>query len=164
MWVILIPLALAAFIGGIMGGFWVIATVEGAASILLLLIAFPIVRFGSGIEKSGNADKIGAAIGIAFFALMGMAVDQPGNFIYNKPIEMVVCPAGSHFNRGVAVSHPLPGTTYIIQNFDCYDDSGTKTSATSMWALVIGRFIEYVLIGYALIYLNKAINHFSRKS
>lgn len=158
-WVILIPLMIAAFIGAIMGGFWLIASVEGVASVLLLVIAFFVIRAG-GNEKT---DSFTVAIGIAFFALMGMSVDQPGNFIYNKPIEMIVCQAGSHFNRNIEVSNPLPGTTYIIQNFDCYDDSGAKTSQTSMWAIIIGRFIEYVLIGYALIYLNKAIYRFSKK-
>lgn len=163
-WVIVIPLILFGFIAAMIGGFWAMATVEGVASVLLLLAAITVIGFGNQFEaKSGKTNTIIRAVGITFFAIMGMSVDQTGNFLYNQPIGWVVCPAQTSLERHVDISNPLPGTTYIMQDYRCVNADGDKVKEIDMPQIIIGRFFEYVLLGYALIYLNKLIQYTKAK-
>jgi hypothetical protein len=158
-YVFLIPLGIIALIGGIITLFFALATVEGVASAVLLIAGFVAVRAGSSIKfetkKQPAAKQMGTgwarAMGICFFALMGLAIDQPGNIIYNKPIELLYCPAQTQLVRGSQVSHPLPGRTDINQEFTCVDPSGTATGEIDMFSVILVRFVEYVFIGYGLI-------------
>lgn len=169
-WVIIIPIGLASLIGGIILSFWALATVEGVASILLLVCGLAAFKFTSdpifdGVPKKAATagGPIFLAMGIVFFALMGMSVDQPGNFIYNKFLALYYCPPNTEISRSVDVSNPLPGTTYVIQDFACVDNNKTVVKNLEMWDLAIGRFVQYVFLGYFLYYLVKAFNYFTRK-
>jgi hypothetical protein len=169
-WVILLPLGLIAFIGSIILIFNLVATVEGVASIIFLIIGFLTIGGASATTKfsgisEGKASGAGfaVAVGIVFFAIMGMAIDQPGNYIYNKPVEWVYCQNGTSLSRGVDVTHPLPGRTDITQDFSCKDTNGVNKYEINMFGLLGIRFVEYVLIGYGLIGLHRLINILRQK-
>ncbi|MEP7103325.1 MAG: hypothetical protein ABI721_01275 [Candidatus Dojkabacteria bacterium] len=162
-WVILLPLGIFALIGGIIFLFFIISSVEGAASVIILIAGIFVIRGSDSINVKGVKEKSSGfmvGVGIVFFALMGMAIDQPGNFIYNKPIEVLFCPAGTYLSRDQIVSHPLPERTDITQDFDCVDSTGNAATSIDMWNVILVRFVEYVIIGYILIGLNKL---FSKK-
>src|SRR5687767_322802 len=113
-WVFVILGGLFAFIASIIGLFWALANIEGFGSLIFFLIGYKFIR--------GTGNNVGDAIIILFFALMGVAVDQPGNWLYNKPLEFWQCTDGTHLVRGVIVTHPLPGRTDVSQDFTCVDD------------------------------------------
>jgi hypothetical protein len=171
-WILLIPLGIVIFIGAITTAFYLIASVEGVASILMLIAGaiFTISGGGSvnnyskakiaGKETGDAMSKFFLATGICFFALMGMAIDQPGNFIYNKPIELIYCPPGSGLNRIVDVSHPLPGRTDITQDFTCRDAEGKAVKQVGMFEVIGVRFFEYVVIAYLLMGFAKLVNKY----
>lgn len=153
-WVIIIPAGIAGVLAIIIGTFFGLATIEGFASMILLVVGFFCFR---GLS-SGDGGPVGSfvlAMSIVFFALMGMSIDQPGNFLYNKPLEMAFCPPQTVLLRGVDTYHLLPGRTDIVQNFVCYDLSGEQKKELGMGEIILGRFVEYVLIGYILFYLAK---------
>lgn len=165
-WVALIPIGLILFVGGIIFFFQAIATVEGFASILFLLIGFFIVKASTSDEIKNSKNKgsgFALAMGIVFFALMGMAIDQPGNVIYNKPIEILFCPRGSFLARDTITSHPLPGRTDITQSYDCVDESGDLKQSIDVFHVILVRFVEYVIIGYVLVGISRLINLNKRK-
>lgn len=155
-WVIIIPAVIAGGLAIIIGTFFGLATIEGFASMLLLVAGFFCFR-GLSSDNGSPIDPFTLAISIVFFALMGMSIDQPGNFLYNKPLEMAFCPPQTVLLRGVDTYHLLPGRTDIVQNFVCYDLSGEQKKELGMFEIIIGRFAEYVLIGYILYFLNKFI-------
>lgn len=159
-WVILIPIFFIVLIVGIILTFTALATVEGFASIAILIVTILILRGASIVDfKDAKPPKDSAfalAAGICFFALMGIAIDQPGNVIYNKPIEILFCPAGTYLYRGTDISHPLPGRTDITQDFRCINETET-VAYVGIGEVIVTRFFEYVLIGYALVYLNRLI-------
>jgi hypothetical protein len=161
-WVIAIPAVIFLFFAAMIMGFWALATVEGVASIFLIIAFVAAIRVEANYNEKPN--KIIMAIGIAFFALMGMSVDQPGNFLYNPPIGWVFCPPDSGLIRYVNISNPLPGTTYVIQEFRCVNEAGNKVKELGMFELMIGRFAEYVIIAYALIYLNRLARYFQKRN
>lgn len=167
-WVILLPLGLVAFIGGTIFIFWALATVEGVGSIVMVVAGWLGVMFAvqpSGavkiggqqfnVAKDGNsfAGLITAGV-IVWYAIMGMAIDQTGNPLFNYPLRWF-CPAESTINRGINVLHPLPGRTDIIQNFACVDQQGEVTKELGAGYLIVTRFIEYLLIAYLMIGLRK---------
>ncbi len=162
-WVIILPLGLIAFIGGIIITFNIIATVEGVVSVIFLIIGFfsfrSVVSFNSAetIQQKKLSKQFFIASGIVFFALMGMAIDQPGNFIYNKPIEWAYCKEGTTLYRGVSITNPLPGRTDINQRFDCIDKNGNTKFEADMLGIIGIRFVEYVIIGYSLLGINEVI-------
>jgi hypothetical protein len=150
-WVILFPLGIIAFIGTIIGLFYLLANVEGFASIIFILIGW---GMGSAFAPKPHQKKhdqlpsfmIGGFI--CFYALMGMAIDQPGNYFFNKPIEWWLCPADTNLNRTVDVSHPLPGRTDLTQDFQCRNSQGQIMARASLGGVVGIRFLEYVLVAY----------------
>lgn len=155
-WVFLLPLGLILFIVTIISFFMALASVEGFASVIMLLVGFGVLWASSTEYVSKNvktkSSGLFVAFGISFFALMGLAIDQPGNFIYNKPIEVFFCPDGTNLKRNSIVSHPLPGRTDVNQNFECYEsDESVKT--IGIFDIMLVRFVEYVFIGYGLVYL-----------
>lgn len=157
-YVILIPLGIAAFIGTIVLFFTAIASIEGFASIIMLIAgygAFRIMRPDATIP--GQSSSFFLAAGIVFFALMGLAIDQPGNLLYNKPLEYF-CPTGTSLNRSVNVLHPLPGRSDMIQHFQCFDATGNVAGQISLMHIIPVRFTEYVLIGYGLYFLSRVRN------
>lgn len=155
-WIIIFVLAIGGVIVAILGSFIALATIEGVASIVLLICG--IVGFGViPLRRPSNMGNFGKGVFIAFFALMGATIDQTGNYIYNKPVEMCLCDEGTSLTRGEIVSNPLPGTTYIEQDFTCFDEAGTPVKQLNMFAILGIRFLEYVLLAYLLLALRKLI-------
>lgn len=97
-WIFIIIGAIALFIGGMLAFFYGIGYVEGFGSLILLLLGWVGFRVSNN-SNDLNVSSFGVALGITFFALMGMALDQTGNFIYNKPLEWIFCPADSELIR-----------------------------------------------------------------
>lgn len=149
-WIIIFLGGIALLIGAIIGLFYGLATIPGFASIIFLVIGFFVIR------NTGSSIANAAIIG--FFALMGMAVDQPGNPIYNEPIGIWQCPDGTELNRGINVTHPLPERTDITQEFTCVDESGTLVKRIGMGYVILVRLIEYLVLGYLLM----GVNNFRR--
>jgi ribosomal protein L40E len=142
----------------IIGGFWALATVEGVASIIFLLVG--IVAFGVYRKGTFTRDKLVRAIAIGFFALMGACVDQTGNYIFNLPVEKIACPAGTTISRHSEVDHPYAGKTVITQDFGCYNEQGEKIKTINTFALMGYRFLEYILLAYLLIGLRWVLHYF----
>ncbi len=155
-WIITVLATLAAGIGIIIGTFLGIATIEGFASMILLVAGYFYFR-GLSSPVGEQTGSFVLAISIIFFALMGMSIDQPGNFLYNKPLEMVFCPPQTVLLRGVDTYHLLPGRTDIVQNFACYDLAGENKKELGIFEIIITRFVEYVVIGYILFFSTKFI-------
>lgn len=158
-WILAIVAAVALFIGGMIGGFYVITHVEWVGSIFLLLAAWGVLRFGANapeIKSDGTGGKIGLAILITFFAMMGVALDQPGNFIYNQPMEWLFCPADSDLLRDVVRRAARGGGVSVEQKFTCVATGGGQVLRTiGMWEMIFFRFFEYVALGYALFGLSR---------
>ncbi|MBK9457482.1 MAG: zinc ribbon domain-containing protein [Bacteroidetes bacterium] len=155
-WIIVFVAAIAGIIFGIIGSFIAISTIEGVASMALLIAG--LVGFGLiPLRRPQEMGAIGRAIGLSFFALMGATIDQTGNYIYNKPIEICLCEEGTTLDRDENISNPLPGTTYIEQDFTCYNNLGIPVQELNVFAVLGIRFLEYVLLGYLLIGLRTVI-------
>lgn len=165
--VFLIIGGIIAFIGSIIALFWALATIEGVASVIMLLAAWGTIRALSGpinvkSAQPGKSANVLVALGIAFFALMGVAVDQTGNYFYNKPLEWLFCPAAATLHRGVNVTNPLPGRTDVTQDFACVS-KGQEVESIGIVEVIGARFGEYVLLGYALIGISRLYNRLRRR-
>ncbi len=158
-WIPAIVAGIALFIGGMIGGFYAVTHLEGVGSIFLLFAAWGCLRFGANspeIKSDGALGKIGLAVLITFFAMMGVGFDQPGNFIYNQPMEWLFCPADSDLTREVVRRAARGGGVSVDQKFTCVAQSGGQVWRTvGTWELVFFRFFEYVLLGYALLGLSR---------
>jgi hypothetical protein len=158
-WILVIIAAIALFIGGMIGGFYVITHIEWVGSIFLLVCAWGCLRFGANspeIKSDGALGKVGLAILITFFAMMGVGLDQPGNLIYNKPMEWIFCPADSELRRDVTRRAARGGGVSVEQNFTCTQTGGEQISRKiGMWEMIFFRFFEYVLLGYVLLGLSR---------
>jgi hypothetical protein len=155
-WVIIIPACIAGILALFIGTFFAITTIEGFASIILLaagIIGFVLLPLRNPYKPNAFV----RAIGITFFAFMGAAIDQTGNIIYNKPVEMCFCNTGSRLARNEDISNPLPGTTYVEQDFTCINNAGEPVKQINTFAVIGIRFLEYVLLAYLLIGLRHII-------
>lgn len=161
-WIVFFVGGIIAIIGSIIAIFFLLATVPGFASLIFLIIG--VVYLFSPYEKLPHdpSYKIIQAGMITFFALMGMAVDQTGNVIYNAPLQLL-CPPQTSLMRSVDVSHPLPGRTDLTQNFTCVDDSGKEVSSIAIGYMIALRFVEYVIIAYLFILLRSMRKSTSNK-
>ena len=159
-WIFIFIAGIVGFIGGIILIFWLLANVEGVASVIFLIVGWFMAMGLASADKTPGSQILVAGV-ITFYALMGMAVDQPGNPIFNQPVGWL-CPEGSSLNRGVNVSHPLPERTDITQDYRCLDDKGKTVKMIDMGAVVGIRFVEYVVIAYAMMAVKTLI--FPKKS
>ncbi len=156
-------------IGLFVGGFYGFTQIEGLGSIVLLLAAVVIIRLTSmpsspqtrwlrdRLRISGSPTwnpGLTTALGILLFAGMGIAFDQPGNALYNRPIEWLFCPAETQLQRSADVTQPRAGTTVVSQNFTCVSPDGEVQSPVPLGAVIVIRFVEYILLGYLLLGLN----------
>ncbi|MBN2305184.1 MAG: hypothetical protein JXQ72_11935 [Anaerolineae bacterium] len=163
-WIILVVGGIIGVIAGFIGLFYALSHIEGFASILMLLVAWGIIRFFAGNPTASppvNVPPLIKAVAIVFFACMGMAIDQTGNIVYNQPIEWLFCPSETTLERGVSVTHPLPGRTDVTQEFSCVATVNGQPEVVDqpgVLAVIATRFVEYVLIGYALVALNRVYN------
>jgi hypothetical protein len=161
-WVFIFVGGIIALIGGIIGLFHLISNVEGVGSVIMIVVAWGIMRlFSSAAEKAAEdpmslkADSWLKALFIIFFAGMGLAIDQTGNYLYNKPIEWLFCPSNTELARDVEVSNPVPGQTYVTQEYACINHDHQVKKEIDITAVLGVRFVEYVLIGYGLSALNR---------
>ncbi len=159
-WIGLGLIAIAAFLGVIIGGFWAVATVEGIASLIFLSVGI----FLFGVFRKGvfTQNKIFRAIAIGFWALMGASIDQTGNYLYNYPVGMIECPRGTYISRSANVAHPHAGETMITQEFNCYNESGESEKTVNTFAMMGYRFLEYILLAYILIGCRQLVNYLRR--
>lgn len=165
-WIFIFLFGIAAFIIGITFLFWMLSSVEGFASVVMLLAGGAVAYTSSGklIHAKDAGSKITVALAISFFAIMGMAIDQTGNVLYNKPLEILFCPPNSFLNRGVTVLHPTPGRTDVIQDYTCYEgEVGKPVKEIDVGNLILVRLIEYILLGYLLAYTMPALRKFIDK-
>ncbi|HOW82058.1 MAG TPA: hypothetical protein PK573_05815 [Spirochaetota bacterium] len=126
---------------------YIISHFEGVASAIFLVIGWFV--FGSFAKQEKRSPLVlGGAV--LFFALMGMAIDQTGNIVYNQPLALL-CPEGTTYARSVATYNPLPGRTDFVQNFQCIDTGGKPPFAIPMGLVILTRFAEYIFIAYLLL-------------
>jgi hypothetical protein len=165
-WIIIILVGGAAVIGGIIALFVGLSTVEGLASVILLVVFIAVLRLFSSLDTSAGGAWGGLikAGGVLFFAAMGLAIDQPGNAIYNLPLQWIYCPANSTLTRDVSVSNPRVGTTSITQRFNCVGVEKNVVKRIGDGEIILVRFAEYIVIGYVAIGLNRLYNRLRRKS
>jgi len=154
-WILIIVAGIALFIGAIMGGFYLFTHIGGAGSIFMLVCAWGALRVGANTPEI-KSSRIGLGILITFFAGMGVALDQTGNFIYNEPLEWIFCPADSELTRDVLHRAVRRGVS-VEQNFACVAETDGRVLRTiSGWELFFFRFFEYVALGYVLLFLSRS--------
>ncbi|HEX8250300.1 MAG TPA: hypothetical protein VF599_19155 [Pyrinomonadaceae bacterium] len=155
-WILIIVGGIALFIGAIIGVFYGLAFVEGFASVILLACGWGAFRAGNN-SPNLESSSFGIAIVISFFALMGMSLDQPGNYVYNKPMEWIFCPSESRLERGVMSVGTRGGRgVSVSQNFTCVSETGGEIlRKISTFEQLAFRFFEYVLLGYILLGLSR---------
>ena len=153
LWIPMIIGGIALFIGAIWVIFYGFGFVEGFGSIIMLILGW------IGFRICNNSDDLkggfAVALGITFFALMGMALDQTGNFIYNQPLEWIYCPSNSDLMRETVQSGVRGGGVKISQNFTCVAQNGEIIRKITFFEHLAVRFVEYVLLGYVLLYLSR---------
>ncbi|MBP7280790.1 MAG: zinc ribbon domain-containing protein [Leptospiraceae bacterium] len=148
-----------ATIVSVIGGFILftvaISSIEGFASILFLMAGyFVFIRYYTPMDEH----PVYKAMAIGFFAIMGMALDQSGNYIYNLPFQSIFCDSNERLHRDIRVTHRKPGSTEFTQDFQCYNDGAEKPERgrqISLFRILGIRFLEYVGIGYLLIWIGK---------
>jgi hypothetical protein len=154
-WILVIVAAVALFIGAILGGFYVLTHIEGVGSIILLVCGWAVFRFGNNAPEI-KSSSIGIAVVISFFAMMGMALDQTGNYVYNKPLEWIFCPPETELTREAITRGARGGGVTVNQNFTCAAENGGEVlRKISSWEVIIFRFFQYVLLGYILLGLSR---------
>lgn len=153
LWIPIIIGAIAFFIGGILAVFYGFGYVEGFGSIIMLVLGWVGFRIGNNSDdiKGGFA----VALGITFFALMGMSLDQTGNFIYNQPLEWLYCPENTELVRETIKRGTRGGGIQLSQNYNCLAQNGEVLRKISMFEHMAVRFVEYVFLGYVLLYLSR---------
>ncbi len=71
-------------------------------------------------------------------------------------MEWFFCPEGTQLERGIQVTNPLPGRTDVTQEFTCVNpDSKQPVKGISTGRVILVRFVEYILIGYLLVWINR---------
>lgn len=161
LWIPLIAAAVAGFVGIGWLLFYGVGFVEGFSSVALLIAGW------YGFRVANNSDELetgtlGVAFGICFFALMGMALDQTGNILYNKPIEWFFCPDGSALVRDAVQRGVRGGGVSVSQSFACMKGDESVVVLKG-WAPMMVRFAEYVAIGYVLLGLSRVVGMIKRR-
>lgn len=154
LWIPLIIGAIALFFGAVLAFFFGIGYVEGFGSLLLLVLGWIGFRIGNNSDDL-KLGSFGIALGITFFALMGAALDQTGNFIYNKPLEWIYCSPESELFRETVQRSGSRGGISLTQNFACIGKNGEVLRNIGMFEMLLVRFSEYLVIGYILLGLSR---------
>lgn len=121
---------------------------EGIASIgiLVLAIAALFIFKGEVIES-----KYTILVFIAIFSFLGIVFDRAGNFIYNKPFE-ILCPAETVLARDVVAVENSDGEMVNQQYFSCYSmTEGKAIKELPLYQTIGIRLFEYIAIGFVLI-------------
>jgi hypothetical protein len=155
LWIPIIVAAIALLIGGVMAFFFGLSYVEGFGSLLILALGWIGFRSGNN-TPSADVGSIGIAVGITFFALMGLALDQTGNFIYNQPMEWIFCPENTELARETIQRGARGGGVSMSQNFTCASsNNGEILRKITVFEHLAYRFIQYVVLGYILLYASR---------
>jgi hypothetical protein len=155
LWIPIIVGSIALVIGGMLAFFYGIGYIEGFGSIMILVLGWLGFRVGHNSDDL-QMGSFGIALGITFFALMGMALDQTGNFIYNQPLEWIFCPADSELTRETIQRGVRGGGVSLNQSFTCLaQNSGEVLRKITGFEHFAFRFVEYVVIGYLLLGLSR---------
>lgn len=155
LWIPIIVGAVALFIGGMLAIFYGFGYVEGFGSLVMLALGWMGFRAGNN-SKDLEIGGFGIALGITFFALMGMALDQTGNFIYNQPLEWIFCHDGSELTRETVSRGARGGGVTLSQNFACVaPNTGQILRTISGFEQFAFRFVEYIALGYVLLGLSR---------
>lgn len=130
---------------------------EGVASIGLLVVATVIlIWFGREVIEN----KVNTIIVLVIFTFLGLVFDGAGNFIYNKPIQML-CPAETYLNREVIISEDYEGNTTHNHVFSCFAENQEKAIKHFPLYQTGGiRFFEYIFLGTILLGFYWIINRF----
>lgn len=136
-------------IGSFIGAVYLIGNVAGIASIAFLLIG--VIIFGVFSKYPQRNSSIVLAFLIVLFTVTGAAVDQAGNYIYNLPVEYLMCPEGTELNRNVLVRYPLPERTEFVQEFSCVDKELNVVENLSLAGILGIRFVEYIILAILLL-------------
>ena len=169
-WIIIIVLAIGALIGSVMGSCYVISHYEGAATILMVGIFWILLRLWSNLGSqevveipSSKGTNLIVGLCIAFYAAMGVVIDQPGNWLFNRPFQWFYCPEGTELEHGVSISQPLPERTDTTQDFSCVTKSDrTFVKRIGAFPQLWVRFVEYILVAYGLLGLNRLYTRIRR--
>lgn len=167
-WVLLILLGIVLFVGLIFASFYGFTHLEGLGSIALLFGGWVTIRILTKRYRAMNAqpqrrqlsdsqkvaNRIAVALGILTFAFAGFALDQPGNVLYNLPVQWTFCPPGTQITRQANTARPRPGTTTVTQHFTCVDADGAVVHRVPIVGAMAIRFAEYLVIGYLLLWLS----------
>lgn len=163
LWIPIIVGAIALFIGGSFAIFYGFGYVEGFGSLILLILGWIGFRIGNNSDGL-ETGSLAVAFGITFFALMGMSLDQTGNYFYNKPLEWIFCTENSELMRETIKRGGRKGGVSLSQNFACVAADGEKVLREISGFEHFGfRFLQYVVIGYILLGLSRLYARF-RKS
>jgi hypothetical protein len=162
LWIPIIIGAIALFIGALWMIFYGFGFVEGFGSLIMLALGWFGFRVGNNSDDL-KMGKFGVALGITFFAGMGIALDQTGNFIYNQPIEWIYCPENTQLFRETIQRGVRGGGVSIKQNFACLNSTGEVIRQIGMFEHLAVRFVEYVFIGYILLGLSRFYSKVWRK-
>lgn len=130
---------------------------EGVASVgLLVLLAGFLMWFGREIFEN----KFTVITVLAIFVFLGLIFDGAGNFIYNKPIQML-CPAETFLSREVVISEDYDGNTVYTHYFSCFaENQEVAVKQFPVYQTFGIRLIEYILLGLSLIGLSRLIFRF----
>ncbi|MBM9577811.1 hypothetical protein JWG45_11685 [Leptospira sp. 201903070] len=152
-WILIILLGLGAVIITPILLITAISHLEGFAGLLLLIGGY----FGARSAIRSQFGPPAKAVFIVFFSIMGMSLDQPGNYLYNFPFRYF-CPSSTTMQRSVQISHPLPGRTDRTQAFSCYDQNAKEISRIQLPAILGVRFMEYFLIAGILLFTQSQLS------
>lgn len=152
-WILIILLGIAAVILTPILFIAAISHWEGFAGSLLLIGGY----FGAKSAIRSQFGPPAKAVFIVFFSIMGMSLDQPGNYLFNYPFRYL-CPNSTTMERSVSISHPLPGRTDTTQVFSCFDPRGKEISRIPLPAILGIRFTEYFLIAGILLFIQERLS------
>jgi hypothetical protein len=155
LWIPIFVGGVALFIGGALALFYGFGYVEGFGSLVILVLGWLGFRAGNNSDEKDVGGSFGVALGITFFALMGMALDQTGNFIYNQPITWIFCPDGSEIMRETIQKGARGGGISLSQSFTCVAQSGEIVRRLGMFEHLAYRFAQYVALGYVMLYASR---------
>ncbi|PJZ53909.1 hypothetical protein [Leptospira adleri] len=152
-WILIVLLGVAAVILTPILFIAAISHWEGFAGLLLLIGGY----FGARSAVRSQLGPPAKAVFIVFFSIMGMSLDQTGNYLYNFPFRYL-CPDSTTMKRSVLISHPLPGRTDTAQAFSCLDPGGKEISRIQLPATLGIRFTEYLLIAGMLLFVQERLS------
>lgn len=121
---------------------------EGIGSITLLILGILAVwKFGSDIVSNISPFLVFFIVWI----FLGLMFDAAGNFIYNKPFQML-CPTETMVVRDAVYEEDHDGDWRTNQYFSCYSMTQGKAVKDLPRYVTMGiRAFEYLIIGFVLL-------------